>query len=58
VVQDPNAKGSTRYDKHIRHNRSDIEQAAGEGSQVETPPGEEETPEEEVVDKVERKEVS
>lgn len=55
VVNDPHAKGSTRYEKHIRQKGSDLDHGAGEGPGVEKVPGMEGLGDEEAMDKVERK---
>jgi hypothetical protein len=55
VVNDPRAKGSTRYEKHIRQKGSDLDHEAGEGPGVEKAPGMEELGDEEAMDNVERK---
>ena len=55
VVHDPKAKGSTRYEKHIRQKGPDLDYGASEGPGVDRPPGDEELRDEEAIDKVERK---
>ena len=55
VVHDPQAKGSTRSEKHKVGKERDQELGAAEGPQVDKPPGDEDLPDEEVMDKVERK---
>ena len=40
-ANDPLAKGHDRYDKHARQNESDLERYAGEGAEVDVPPGQE-----------------
>jgi hypothetical protein len=55
VVNDPTAKGSTRYEKHIRQKGSDMDHGAGEGPGVEKEAGMEVLGDEEAMDKVERK---
>lgn len=55
VVHNPQAKGSTRFEKHKVHNVSDYDTAAGEGPQVEKVAGDEELANEEAMDKVDRK---
>jgi hypothetical protein len=54
VVKDPAAKGDTRYAKH-KQQESDVEVGASEGPYVDKAPGDEELPDEEAMDKVERK---
>jgi hypothetical protein len=58
VVHDPQAKGSSRFEKHKVRKESDQELGAGEGPQVDKPPGDEDLPDEEIMDKVERKVVA
>lgn len=55
VVHDPKAKGSKRYEKHIRQKGSDLDYGASEGPGVDKAPGDEELGDEEAMDKVERK---
>jgi hypothetical protein len=55
VVHDPQAKGSTRFEKHKVQNESDLELGASEGPRVDRVPGDEDLADEEVMDKVERK---
>lgn len=55
VVNDPNAKGSSRYEKHIRQKGGDVEHGASDGPMVEKAPGDEDLGDEEAMDKVERK---
>ena len=55
VVHDPNAKGSTRYEKHIK-GPSDVEAGASEGPLVDRAPGEEDLTDEQAMDRLERKE--
>jgi hypothetical protein len=55
VVHDPQAKGSTRFEKHKAQNKSDQELGATEGPQVDKAPGDETLADEEAMDKVDRK---
>jgi len=55
VVHDPQAKGSTRFEKHKAQKDGDQALGAGEGPQVERAPGDEELSDGEAMDKVERK---
>ena len=55
VVRDPQAKGSTRFEKHKAQNDGDLALGAGEGPQVDRAPGDEGLADEEAMDKVERK---
>ncbi len=55
VVHDPKAKGSTRYEKHIRQQGSELDYGASDGPRVDKVPGDEELPDDEAMDKVERK---
>lgn len=55
VVHDPQAKGSTRFEKHKVQKDGDQAIGAGEGPQVDRPPGDEDLADEEVMDKVDRK---
>jgi hypothetical protein len=55
VVNDPAAKGSTRYEKHVRQDGADVEYGAGEGPGVDRAPGDEGMAVGEAMDKVERK---
>jgi len=55
VVHDPQAKGSTRFEKHKAQNGGDQEFAAGEGPHVTRAPGYEQLGDEEAMDKLERK---
>ena len=52
VVNDPAAKGSTRYEQHIRQKGSDQEHGASEGADVEAPPGMEDVTQEELRDRI------
>lgn len=54
VVHDPNAKGSTRYEKHIVGD-SDVNHGASEGPGVDKAPGDEEISDEAAMDKLEKK---
>jgi hypothetical protein len=54
VVHDPNAKGSTRYEKHIKGG-SDVDHSASEGPGVDRAPGDEEISDEAAMDKLETK---
>lgn len=54
VVNDPAAKGSTRYEKHIKQKGADIDHGAGEGPGVDKPPGDEGMDDDEAMAKVER----
>lgn len=55
VVHNPMAKGSTRYEKHIKQ-ASDVDAGASEGPQVDRAPGEEDLGDEQAMDQLERKE--
>ena len=55
VVNDPKAKGSTRYEKHIRQKGGDVEFGASEGPYVDKPPSDENLSDGAATDKVERK---
>jgi hypothetical protein len=55
VIHDPQAKGSGKLEKHQGRKERDHELGAGEGPQVDKPPGDEDLPDEEVMDRVERK---
>jgi hypothetical protein len=55
VVNDPNAKGSLRYEKHIRQKGGDVEHGASEGPSVDKVPGDEELGDQEAMDKVDGK---
>jgi hypothetical protein len=54
-VNDPNAKGSLRYEKHIRQKGGDVEHGASEGPSVDKVPGDEELGDQEAMDKVDGK---
>lgn len=54
VVHDTNAKGSTRYEKHIVQD-SNVNHGASAGPRVDKAPGDEELSDEAAMDKVERK---
>ena len=55
AVHDPQAKGSTRFEKHKAQSTGDQEYAAGEGPQVDRAPGDENISDEAAMDKVENK---
>ena len=55
VVHDPQAKGSSRFEMHKVRKESGQELDPGEGPQVDKPPGDEDLPDEEVMNRVERK---
>jgi len=55
VVHDPQAKGSTRFEKHKVQSGGDQDVAAGDGPLVDRAPGDEELGDEEAMDKLERK---
>jgi hypothetical protein len=55
VVNDPAAKGSTRYEKYVRQEGADVEYGAGEGPGVDRVPGDEGMAVGEAMNKVERK---
>ena len=55
VVHDPQAKGSTRFEKHKAQSGGDQEFGATEGPQVTRAPGDEQLGDEEAMDKLERK---
>jgi len=56
-VTNPDAKGSLRYEKHIKQKGGDQEFGASEGPEAEPAPGEEDLSREEVMDRREEKEV-
>ena len=58
VVHDPQAKGSTRFEKHKVQKDGDQALGAGEGPQVERAPGDEDLTNEEAMDIVEQKVVA
>jgi hypothetical protein len=49
-ANEPLSKGHDRYDKHSRQKESDLERYAGEGAQVDVPPGEEELSQDDIRD--------
>ena len=55
VTHDPQAKGSTRFEKHKVQSGGDVEFGAGEGPQVDRAPGDEQLSDNQAMDKVERK---
>lgn len=55
VVQNPIAKGSTRYNEHVA-SHSEVEQGASDGPRVDKAPGDEEITDEAAMDKAERRE--
>lgn len=55
VTHDPQAKGSTRFEKHKKQAGGDQDYGAGEGPQVDRAPGDEGLGNEEAMDKLERK---
>lgn len=54
VVHDPNAKGSSRREKHIVGD-SDVDHGASKGPGVDKAPGDEEISDEAAMDKMEKK---
>ncbi|KAL9109343.1 MAG: hypothetical protein Q9227_005973 [Pyrenula ochraceoflavens] len=57
VVNDPTAKGSTRYEQHVRQKGPDEEYGAAEGPYVSAPPGREGDSADKVTEDVERKDL-